>query len=211
MSRNLPCWWSKCSSTPAILSLYLVPLAMSFGEDANELRTACAQRHRRLHRFIGKSPACSATRRLDDTVCLRPAFADRKVRGNCADGVGVSEACPAKPSRKFSASAAAAAAGRRVSAEQSNTSIIFGDRFILKLFRHLEPGINPDVEMGRYLTEKTNFDRIPPFAGSIELESRGQRPSPSPWPCCKAWSPMKAMAGSGRSRNSTATSKRWRR
>jgi maltose alpha-D-glucosyltransferase/alpha-amylase len=60
---------------------------------------------------------------------------------------------------------------QRSSAEQSNTSILYGDRFILKLFRHQEPGLNPDAEIGRYLTEKTNFDRIPPFAGSIELES----------------------------------------
>jgi len=57
---------------------------------------------------------------------------------------------------------------RRGSAEQSNTSILYGDRFILKLFRRHEPGLNPDAEIGRYLTEKTNFNRIPPFAGSIE-------------------------------------------
>jgi maltose alpha-D-glucosyltransferase/alpha-amylase len=59
---------------------------------------------------------------------------------------------------------------RRGSAEQSNTSIVYGDRFILKLFRHEESGVNPDAEIGRFLTEKTSFDRIPPFAGSIELK-----------------------------------------
>jgi maltose alpha-D-glucosyltransferase/alpha-amylase len=57
---------------------------------------------------------------------------------------------------------------RRASAEQSNTSILFGEQFILKLFRRLENGVNPDCEIGRYLTEKTKFDGIPPFAGSIE-------------------------------------------
>ncbi len=50
---------------------------------------------------------------------------------------------------------------RRGSAEQSNTSILYGDRFILKLFRHLEPGTNPDAEIEKYLTEKVGFDRIP--------------------------------------------------
>ena len=59
---------------------------------------------------------------------------------------------------------------RRGSAEQSNTSILFGDRFILKLFRRQEPGLNPDAEIGQYLTEKTNFNQIPPFAGSIEVD-----------------------------------------
>ncbi|HYT21881.1 MAG TPA: maltose alpha-D-glucosyltransferase [Candidatus Polarisedimenticolia bacterium] len=59
---------------------------------------------------------------------------------------------------------------RRNSAEQSNTSILYGDSFILKLFRHQEPGLNPDAEIGRYLTEHTSFDRIPPFAGLIEYQ-----------------------------------------
>ena len=49
---------------------------------------------------------------------------------------------------------------------------MFGDRFILKLFRRQDVGVNPDCEVGRYLTEKANFDRVPPFAGSIEYESK---------------------------------------
>jgi maltose alpha-D-glucosyltransferase / alpha-amylase len=66
---------------------------------------------------------------------------------------------------------------RRGSAEQSNTSILYGERFILKLFRHQDSGPNPDTEIGRYLTEKTHFDRIPPFAGSIEYQVDGGEPS----------------------------------
>jgi maltose alpha-D-glucosyltransferase / alpha-amylase len=60
-------------------------------------------------------------------------------------------------------------ASRVGSAEQSNTSILYGDRFILKLFRRLEPGENPDVEVGRYLTEKAHFPHIPPFLGEISI------------------------------------------
>jgi maltose alpha-D-glucosyltransferase/alpha-amylase len=57
------------------------------------------------------------------------------------------------------------------SAEQSNTSILYGEQFILKLFRRLQPGENPDVEIGRFLTEVAHFPRIAPFLGEISLTS----------------------------------------
>ena len=62
-----------------------------------------------------------------------------------------------------------------VGAEQSNTSVVFGDRFILKLFRRLEPGVNPDLEIGRFLTERARFRHIPRLAGAIEYaQPRGE-------------------------------------
>ena len=42
---------------------------------------------------------------------------------------------------------------RPVGGEQSNTSLVFDDELILKVFRRLEPGINPELEMLRFLTE----------------------------------------------------------
>ena len=53
-------------------------------------------------------------------------------------------------------------------AEQSNNSVVFGERLILKVFRRLEEGVNPELEVGRFLTEKTNFAQIAPLAGSLE-------------------------------------------
>jgi len=58
---------------------------------------------------------------------------------------------------------------RVLGGEQSNTSIVFGDRAILKLFRHLESGHNPDVEIGRFLTTRTNFAGTPALLGLIHL------------------------------------------
>ena len=60
---------------------------------------------------------------------------------------------------------------RPVGAEQSNSSVVFGDELILKVFRRVEPGINPDLEITRFLTEK-GFDRIPALAGWYEIEGR---------------------------------------
>jgi maltose alpha-D-glucosyltransferase/alpha-amylase len=59
---------------------------------------------------------------------------------------------------------------RTGSAEQSNTSILFGQKLILKLFRRLQPGENPDVEIGRFLTEVAHFPRIATFLGDITLK-----------------------------------------
>jgi maltose alpha-D-glucosyltransferase / alpha-amylase len=53
-------------------------------------------------------------------------------------------------------------------AEQSNSSIFYGDRLIMKLFRRQQAGVNPDTEVGRYLTEQTSFRNIAPFGGSID-------------------------------------------
>ena len=65
--------------------------------------------------------------------------------------------------------------GKVGSAEQSNTSIVFGDVAILKLFRRLEPGENPDVELTRALTVDGGFRGTPELLGVITLETGGER------------------------------------
>jgi maltokinase len=58
---------------------------------------------------------------------------------------------------------------RLMGAEQSNSSVVFGDRLVLKMFRRLEPGINPELEMLRFLTAR-NFSNIAPLHGWYEYE-----------------------------------------
>ncbi|MGA1841455.1 MAG: maltose alpha-D-glucosyltransferase [bacterium] len=61
-------------------------------------------------------------------------------------------------------------------AEQSNTSILYKNAFILKMYRKLEEGIHPDAEITRVLTEKANFPYSPPFAGAIEYRRPDSEP-----------------------------------
>jgi len=60
--------------------------------------------------------------------------------------------------------------------EQSNTSIVFGDRYIMKVFRRVEDGVNPDLEIGRFLTEKQQFQHSPSLVGCLEYRRRQGEP-----------------------------------
>ena len=59
---------------------------------------------------------------------------------------------------------------KRSSAEQSNTSIRLGDGMIMKAFRRLQDGTNPELEVGRFLTQEARFDATPALLGWVSLE-----------------------------------------
>ncbi len=61
-------------------------------------------------------------------------------------------------------------------AEQSNSAVLYGDKFFFKLYRMLENGTNPDQEITRFLTEKVKFEHTPAFAGAIEYRRAGSEP-----------------------------------
>lgn len=66
--------------------------------------------------------------------------------------------------------------------QQSNTSIVYGDRLVLKLFRKVEEGINPDLEIGGFLTQNVDSPKSPlaenfnPVAGALEYRRKGVEP-----------------------------------
>ena len=61
-----------------------------------------------------------------------------------------------------------------LSAEQSNTSVIYNGMFFMKLYRKVDSTINPDLEITRFLTEKARFPHVPNFIGEISLHHNGQ-------------------------------------
>jgi trehalose synthase-fused probable maltokinase len=63
------------------------------------------------------------------------------------------------------------APARPMGVEQSNSSIVFGDQTVLKVFRRLEPGINPELELLQFLTSH-QYPHIAPLLGWYEYEGR---------------------------------------
>ncbi|GIX47317.1 MAG: hypothetical protein KatS3mg131_1528 [Candidatus Tectimicrobiota bacterium] len=84
-------------------------------------------------------------------------------------------ATPTRPFRRLLRSSAALEPAL-LRAEQSNTSVVYGDLFILKLYRRLDEGLNPDLEIGRYLTEVCQFANTAPVAGALEYRRQEGEP-----------------------------------
>ncbi len=63
--------------------------------------------------------------------------------------------------------------GRLVGVEQSNSSVVYGEECILKVYRRLEQGANPEVELGRYLTAEAGFSATPRVLATARLEGPG--------------------------------------
>lgn len=62
-----------------------------------------------------------------------------------------------------------------IAAEQSNTSLVIGDKLVMKIFRRAQEGVNPDLELGRYLTEEVGFEYAAPLHGALEyVRGRGE-------------------------------------
>ncbi len=62
---------------------------------------------------------------------------------------------------------------RLVAGEQTNSSILYGERFVGKVVRKLEPGESPDLELGRFLTA-VGYAHTPPLAGYIDARVGGE-------------------------------------
>ncbi len=121
---------------------------------------------------------------LDDRV-VYDAFADPRICGALLDmfedpralsgASGSLAAVPTRAYRRVRGEIRDELMAAPLGGEQSNTSLVLGDRLILKAYRHVEPGINPDVEIGSLLTE-IDFAHIPAVAGSLEYRPASAEP-----------------------------------
>lgn len=145
---------------------YFLPLAIRWEDDATE------------DQLMALSPwTLAKVRHKARMGMLYGAFGDERFCRALARGIGTGLVLEFGKSRiEFRAYPPFAALADGIDAdvshpalEQSNTAVYFDNRLFLKCYRRLQPGTNPEVEVGRYLTESAGFSHAVPVAGSIEL------------------------------------------
>jgi maltose alpha-D-glucosyltransferase/alpha-amylase len=152
---------------------YQLPLAITTGEAAEMIRATEAA-----------SIVATVTTPAGPSI-LHDAVAREDVRQTILDLIENNREFPAQHGILVGHRSSAFAEVREIdplpartgSAEQSNTSIIYDAKLIMKLFRRLQSGENPDTEIGRFLTETAHFSRIAPFLGDITLSSEDGEPT----------------------------------
>jgi len=146
---------------------YLMPLAIAVGEDASRIQAELAPS------VIAEVMGLSSPAVLYDGMqmpelaleLLRLASSRRKVGGRDVKlyngrirGSGGLPKLVADSQIRMGA------------LEQTNSSVFFGEELMMKLFRKVEPGLNPEVEVGRFLTEQARFANTPRARGLVVAE-----------------------------------------
>jgi trehalose synthase-fused probable maltokinase len=157
------------------METYVLPLALATGDKVREVRLQWPERV-----LVEVSlPGENATVGILYDALLEPAFAsgllDMIQRRHAAKGsTGEVIAFSTRRFEELHDDEDELFVPRVLKAEQSNSSIIFGNRLILKLFRRLDVGINPDVEICRFLSERHPEVHVPALAGGIDFQSHGK-------------------------------------
>ena len=146
--------------------LYIVPVAFAGGARAEELRRWHADA------VIAELEADGHEGVLYDAVWDsdfgRALFEIIGRRRTLSGFGGRMSGVPLPGLRGLRANLDADATAVPLAAEQSNSSLVLGDRLILKIIRRVEPGAHPGVELGRFLGERARFTHAPRVGGSIE-------------------------------------------
>ena len=148
---------------------YVLPLTMAVGSRAEEVQQASPQAVlARVRQPDAEGLLCEAWWEPPLWEAVLAAIA----RGERFQGTaGALCAFPTQAFADLRGPAETALGPTPLAAEQSNTSVVYGDRLILKLFRRVADGVNPDLELGRFLTERTSFSHIARVAGALEYRS----------------------------------------
>jgi maltose alpha-D-glucosyltransferase/alpha-amylase len=149
---------------------YFVPLAIAF-EDHDEERaralTAVAVAKVRQQATVGLLGDAMG----DEQFCRALVAAIGSGRKTPADG-GTLRFVPTAAFKNIVGDALGGALPLRRLTTSSNSISLLGDRLFLKCYRRLQPGISPEIEVGRFLTDVVHYEHCVPVAGSVEFHDK---------------------------------------
>ncbi len=148
--------------------VYQIPLAVASATQADDLRVNSP---RAVIASLDNSQKGAVLFDATADEGFRKAFLRMIADSNAANAKGAEAALLGTHSGEINLRPLLEASSKVGFAEQSNTSLIFGDLAILKLFRRLAPGENPEVEMTRFLTDMAHFQHIPAYLGDLHRDS----------------------------------------
>lgn len=167
---NAKFWFLEVNCNDGAAETYALPVQISTGESAHIVAHAAPQAV--IARFAGA-----------DEVILHDAIWDSKFREELFRVITERRTLRGKfgeltgtPGNGFQ-SEGHILPSHVVHAEQSNSSMMFENKYFLKLYRKLEDGMNPDVEITRFLSERRGFANVPAFAGAMEYRREKSEPT----------------------------------
>jgi maltose alpha-D-glucosyltransferase/alpha-amylase len=146
--------------------LYFVPLAVITLPGAAAL--VHSLRGRVLARLSGRQGAALLIDALVDAGASAAILATIPSGQELSTRTGLIQAVPLPASTELLRATTASLDVAAGPATSSNSLVIFGNRLLLKLFRRLDAGINPELEIGHFLTEGAGFAHVPQMAGWME-------------------------------------------
>ena len=148
---------------------YVLPGSVATGESAEQIKAKLSDVS------VAELQAQDASKGVLYSAVWDPAFCQallgliarrRRFRGRAGEFVGAHT----RAFRKIWGESHPELGPAVLNAEQSNTAIAYGRRFLLKLYRKVESGVHPEPEMCAFLTERA-FEHAAPLAGTVEYRA----------------------------------------
>jgi maltose alpha-D-glucosyltransferase/alpha-amylase len=161
---------AEVAFTEGLPESYLLPV--TFADESTTARLLAEAPHAVIARLEGGASVCDALYLPETRAALLRLVAGEASAPGRTRLFGTN-----RPAFDAGIMERALANSRLVSVDQSNTSIAFGDTWLLKILRKFERGPHPDAELTQFLSEDARLTCVPPYAGSLTLVEHAGEPA----------------------------------
>ncbi|HEX6296856.1 MAG TPA: maltose alpha-D-glucosyltransferase [Burkholderiales bacterium] len=155
-------------------TLYFLPMALAWEEEEDQVKALSVATVARVRQQANVGVLGDAT--ADVSFCRHVIKAIGEGRSLPTQG-GTLKFTPTAAFAEIAKDELATLHAGRLGTQSTNTSVTLGERLFLKVYRRVRPGVNPELEIGRFLTEIARFTHCVPLAGAVEYTAAGAEPA----------------------------------